>query len=125
MIETLHPVLPKTPVLGLLCHVGRSGLCIGDPATLHLSETGQVILWATLTRRHLGLWPTRRPAAIGHLGPIVSRILGPAITKGAPMRVRIIDLTPEHLCGPAGPEVFISVWADPQVLRPLPPRRPD
>ena len=44
MIETLHPVLPKTPVLGLRCHIGKSGLCIGDAAHLHLTETGDVTL---------------------------------------------------------------------------------
>ncbi|MCF8511905.1 MAG: hypothetical protein K9G43_10685, partial [Rhodobacteraceae bacterium] len=50
MIESLHPVLPKTPILGLRVHVGRSGICIGDPATLLLTETGEVALMAVVKR---------------------------------------------------------------------------
>jgi hypothetical protein len=122
MIETLHPVLHKTPVLGLRCHIGKSGLCIGDAAHLHLTETGDVTLTAEVTRRYLGLFPYRKQAALGHLGPVIAKILAPAIRNGAPMRVRIVGLTPEHLCGPEGPEIYVSIWADPLVLRPLPPR---
>lgn len=122
MIETLHPVLPKAPVLGLRLHVGRSGLCIGDQASLHLTETGEVTLWAEVKRRYLGLFPYRQEAALGHLGPVIAKILTPAIRNGALMRVRIVGLTPEHLCGPQGPEIYVSIWADPLVLRPLPPR---
>ena len=122
MIETLHPILPKTPVLGLRFHVGRSGLCIGDPARLHLTDTGEVTLHAEIRRRYLGLFPFREDAPLGHLGPVIAKILAPAIRSGAPMRVRIVGLTPEHLCGPQGPEVYVSVWADPLTIRPLPPR---
>ncbi len=119
MIETLHPILPKTPVLGLRLHVGRSGLCIGDPATLQLSETGEVELMARVRRRHFGVFPYTGAALLGHLGPVVARILTPALQNGSPLRVRIVGLTPEHLCGVAGPEVHISVWADPRLLRRL------
>ena len=113
MIDTLHPVLPKTPVFGLRCHVGKSGLCIGDPAELRLSDSGEVELMAKIRRRFLGLAPYRRVERLGHLGPVVARILAPALAYGHPLRVRIVGITPEHLCGPAGPEVHVSVWADP------------
>ena len=122
MIESLHPVLPKTPILGLRVHVGRSGICIGDPATLLLTETGEVVLLAVVKRRYLGLFPYRQKVRLGQLGPVVSRILTPAIRQGSQMRIRIVGLTPEHLCGVEGPEIFVSVWADPLALRPLPSR---
>jgi hypothetical protein len=119
MIETLHPILPKTPVLGLRLHIGRSGLCIGDPATLHLSETGEVELIALVRRQHFGIFRSSGPSALGHLGPVVARMLVPALQAGSPLRVRIVGLTPEHLCGATGPEVHVSVWADPRHLRRL------
>ena len=117
MIETLHPILPKTPVLGLSCHIGRSGLCIGDSARLELSDSGEVMLWVGVRRRRLGLFPYSRDAALGHLGPVVARILGRALQDGAPFRVRIVGLTPEHLAGAHGPEVYVSIWTDPARLR--------
>jgi hypothetical protein len=117
MIETLHPILPKTAVLGLLCHVGRSGLCIGDPAQLVLSDSGEVVLMANLRRRWLGLFPFHRVEPLGHLGPIVGRILSHALQNGAPFRVRVVSLTPEHLARAHGPEVYVSIWADPSRLR--------
>lgn len=120
MIETLQPVLPKTPVRGLCLHIGRSGLCIGDPVTLHLTDSGIVCLLAEVTKRYLGLLPYREKALLGHLLPEISQRLTPALLQGAAMRVRIVDLLPEHLSGPQGPEVHISVWADPQVLQRLP-----
>lgn len=113
MIDTLQPILPKTPVLGIKCHVGRSGLCIGDRADLRLSDSGEVELLAQIRRRFLGLVPYRRAERLGHLGPIVARILAPALAYGHPLRVRIVGITPEHLCGPTGPEVHVSVWGDP------------
>lgn len=116
MIETLHPILPKTPVFGLRFHVGRSGLCIGDVAALYLSETGEVGISAQIYRRILGVLPIRRNEPLGHLGPVVGRILAPAIAEGQPLRVRIVGITPEHLCGVHGPEVHVSIWGDPNRL---------
>lgn len=116
MIETLHPILPKTPIFGLRCHVARSGLCIGDSAALSLSDSGEVAISARINRRFLGLVPYRREECLGHLGPVVARILAPALAGGHPLRVRIVGITPEHLCGAHGPEVHVSVWGDPSRL---------
>lgn len=119
MIETLCPILPKTPVLGLRLHVGRSGLCIGDPAELCLSETGELAIYAPVNRRFLGLVPYRRDTELGHLAPRVARLLAPAVAGGHPLRVRIVGITPEHLSGPNGPELHVSVWGDPLILTAL------
>ena len=116
MIETLCPILPKTPIFGLRCHVGRSGLCIGDSAELSLSETGEVEITARIRRPILGLLPVQRDTCLGNLGPVVARILAPALALGHPLRVRIVGITPEHLSGPRGPEVHVSVWGDPAHL---------
>lgn len=125
MIETLHPILPKTPVRGLRLHVGHSGLCIGDPVTLHLTDTGEVELMAKVRRRYLGLFPYLTQMPIGTLGPVVSRHLAPGLQSGSLFRVRIVGLTPEHLCGPSGPEVHVSIWADPLQLLRLGKMQPD
>lgn len=116
MIDVMQTILPKTPVFGLTCHIGRSGLCMGDPATLALSDGGEVLLFTQVRRRFLGLVPYRRETALGNLGPIAARILGPALGFGHTFRVRIVGITPEHLSGPRGPEVFVSVWGDPHQL---------
>ena len=113
MIETPLPILAKTPVLGLAVHVGRSGLCIGDRAELSLTAEGQVSISANVRCRYLGLVPYHRDARLGHLGPVVARILAPTLAKGYPLRVRIVGITPEHLCGATGPEIHVSVWGDP------------
>lgn len=119
MTESLQPILAKTPVLGLQLHIGRSGICIGDAVNLWLTETGDVLLIARIKRRRFGFFSHRKNAVLGHLGPAISRYLAPGLQQGASFRVRIVGLTPEHLCGPAGPEVFVSIWADPLRLPPL------
>jgi hypothetical protein len=116
MIEHLHPVLPKTPVLGVTHHIGRSGLSIGDPVDLQLTHAGTLRLMVPIRRRILGIYPYFRPEALGDLGPVVGRILAPALRAGAQMRVRIVDLVPEHMAGSRAPRVYVSVWADPQRL---------
>ena len=105
MSDSLQPLIHKAPVHGLLVHVGRCGLCIGDPATLHLLEDGQIGIFAQVRRRVLG----RRLSQLGHLGPAGTTLLRPAVQRGQHLRVRIVGLTPEHL---AAPEVHISVWGE-------------
>jgi hypothetical protein len=67
----------------------------------------------------LGLIPRQRPAHLGHLGPLAEEIVAPSLAHGDPLRVRIIDLVPEHLSNGYPPEVYISVWGDPRHLNPV------
>lgn len=116
MPDLMRPILAKAQILGLRHHIGRSGLCIGDSAELHLSETGDLAISANVRRRFLGILPYRRQEQLGHLGPVVARILAPALQDGHPLRVRIVGITPEHLSGDRSPEVHVSVWGDPKHL---------
>lgn len=109
MRHTLRPLIHKAPVLGLRVHVGRTGLCIGDPAALELLADGHIGIFALVRRRLLGLALRRSLLQIGHLGPTGATLLRPALERGQHLRVRIVGLTPEHL---AAPEVHISVWGD-------------
>ena len=56
---------------------------------------------------------------MGHLGPLAEEIVSPSLAHGDPLRVRIIDLVPEHLANGYPPEVYISVWGDPRHLQPV------
>lgn len=112
MQEILQPIIHKAPVLGLRVNVTRTGLCIGDPAGLQLMDDGQIAIFAPVRKHFLGLIPHRSLAQLGHLGPAAAEIVAPALQHGDHLRVRIVDLTPEHLSTSDGPEVHISVWGD-------------
>lgn len=130
MPDRLEPILPLVPVEGLRVHVGRSALSMGDAAGLRLLADGRVGVFARVRRRWAGLVPLRRDTCIGHLGPIAAGIVTPALLEEAPLRLRVVSLTPEHLAGSGPPEVFVSIWGDPRLLAPylsvpeafLPPR---
>jgi hypothetical protein len=119
MTDAKLPLIHKAPVEGLTIHVARTRLAIGDPAWLDRISDGRVGVFAQVRRRVLGLVPLRRPALIGHLGPLAEEIVAPSLAHDDPLRVRIIDLTPEHLANGYPPEVFISVWGDPRHLYPI------
>jgi hypothetical protein len=50
---------------------------------------------------------------------VAEEIIAPSLAHGDDLRVRIIDLTPEHLANGYPPEVYISVWGDPRHLQPV------
>jgi hypothetical protein len=75
-------------------------------------------VYARLSQPILGLIPRHRTGLLGHLGPVAEEIVAPSLAHGDALRVRIIDLTPEHLANGYGPEVYISVWGDPRHLNP-------
>ena len=112
MQDMLQPLLHKAPVLGLRVNVNRTGLCIGDPAELHLLTDGQVGIFAPVRKRFLGLIPHQALLHLGQLSPSAGEIIAPALHYGHHLRVRIVGLTPEHLSQSSGPEVHISVWGD-------------
>ena len=119
MPDRLEPILPQVPVEGLRLHIGRAGLSMGDPAELRLLPDGRVGVLARVRRPWAGLVPMRRMAVLGHLGPIAAQIVTPALLDGAPLRLRVVSLTPEHLAGSGPPEVFVSIWGDPRLLTPF------
>ncbi|WP_151718291.1 hypothetical protein [Gemmobacter serpentinus] len=119
MQHALHPILGKARIHGLALNVATSGLCLNDPAELHISEDGQLQVRARIRRRLLGLFPRQIQRVIGHLGPRTTTILLPYLQEETPLRLRIVGLTPEYI---AAPEVFVSIWGNfrPQFSGPPP-----
>jgi hypothetical protein len=119
MTDAKLPLIHKAPVEGLQIHVARTGLAIGDTAWLDRLTDGHIGVFARLSQPLFGLIPRRRPGLVGHLGPLAEEIVTPSIAHGDALRVRIIDLVPEHLANGYPSEVYISVWGDPRHLQPI------
>jgi hypothetical protein len=119
MTDAKLPLIHKAPVEGLAIHVARTGLAIGDAAWLDRLSDGRVGVFARLKQPLFGLIPRHREGLVGHLGPVAEEIIAPSLAHGDDLRVRIIDLTPEHLANGYPPEVYISVWGDPRHLQPM------
>ncbi len=118
MSDAKLPLIHKAPVEGLAIHVARTGLAIGDMAWLDRMSDGRVGVYARLKKPLFGVIPRQRDGLVGHLGPVAEEIIAPSLAHGDDLRVRIIDLTPEHLANGYPPEVYISVWGDPRHLQP-------
>jgi hypothetical protein len=118
MSDTKLPLIHKAPVEGLAIHVARAGLAIGDQARLDRLTDGRVGVFARVNKPFLGVIPHHKEGLVGHLGPVAEEIISPSLANGDDLRVRIIDLTPEHLANGYPPEVYISVWGDPRHLQP-------
>lgn len=119
MTDAKLPLIHKAPVEELRVHVARTGISIGDPAWLERLTDGRVGVFARLRQPILGLIPRHRSGLLGHLGPIAEEIVTPSLAHGDALRVRIIDLVPEHLANGYPPEIYISVWGDPRHLQPV------
>lgn len=119
MSDTILPLIHKAPVEGIRVHVARAGLMIGDNAAIDRLSDGRIGVFASVKAPVLGIFPRRRTMLIGHLGPLADNIIAPAISQGDGLRVRIIDVTPEHLANGYPPEVYISVWGHPRYLTTL------
>ncbi len=119
MSDAKLPLIHKAPVEGLVIHVARTALAIGDTAWLDRLPDGRIGVFARLSQPILGLIPRLRPGLMGHLGPMAEEIVAPSLAHGDALRVRIIDLVPEHLANGFPPEVYISVWGDPRHLQPI------
>lgn len=118
MSDAKLPLIHKAPVEGLAIHVARTGLSIGDQARLDRLSDGRVGVFAMLNKPFLGMIPHQKEGLVGHLGPVAEEIIAPSLAHGDDLRVRIIDLVPEHLANGYPPEVYISVWGDPRHLQP-------
>lgn len=119
MHDIMEPILPQVPVEGIALHIGRSGLSMGDAAEARLMADGRIGIWSRLSQPFLGLVPRRRDVLLGHLGPVAGLIATHALEVGAPLRVRVVMLTPEHLAGENQPEIHVSIWGDPRLLTPF------
>ncbi|WP_335421850.1 hypothetical protein [Gemmobacter denitrificans] len=112
MQHLFRPVLHKARLQDLALHVGRSGLCLNDPCQLQTEPATGLMVHALIDRPFLGLIPRRTRVRLGCLGPRAKAYLAPHLETGARLRLRIVGLTPEHLAGPEGPEISVSVWSD-------------
>jgi hypothetical protein len=119
MHEVMEPILPVVPVEGIAVHIGKSGLSMGDRCEARLLPDGLVGIFAKVRRPFLGLIPWWRVGYLGHLGPMAAQVITPALLEGASLRLRVVQLTPEHLAGTGMPEILISVWGDPRWLTPF------
>jgi len=119
MTDAKLPLIHKAPVEQLQIHVARTGISIGDTAWLERLTDGRIGVFAKLRQPIFGLIPRQRPGLLGHLGPLAEEIVTPSLANGDALRVRIIDLVPEHLANGFPPEVYISVWGDPRHLHPV------
>lgn len=119
MSDAKLPLLHKAPVEGLLVHVARSGLAIGDTAAAVRLPDGRIGVMALCRQPWLGLIPRWRQRLIGHLGPLAEEVVSPSLDHGDPLRVRIVALVPEYLTNGLPPEVHVSVWGDPRHLAPI------
>ena len=119
MTDAKLPLLHKAPVEGLLVHVARTGLVLGDPAWLASTEDGRIGVFARFRHRIIGLLPRWRDGLLGHLGPVAQAVVAPSLAHGDDLRVRIVALMPEHLAKEAPPEIHVSVWGDPRHLQPV------
>lgn len=112
MQDILQVLIHKAPVQDLQLHIGKSGLCIGDAAELHLQPDGKIGIFAQAKRPLLGLLPRRSLRHLGQLGPAATAVMSEPLQHGDHLRVRIVGLTPEHLSSSGAAEVYISVWSN-------------
>ena len=112
MQDILQVLIHKAPVRGLLLHIGKSGICIGDAAELHLQPDGKIGIFAQAKRPLLGILPRRSLRHLGFLGPAATEVMTEPLQHSDHLRVRIVGLTPEHLSPSGAAEVYISVWSN-------------
>lgn len=113
MPQALLPLIHKAKVQGLLVQVARSGLSLGDEASIVQLEDGRIGILARTRVRLLGLIPVQRQRMIGYFGPQATDLIRPELDRAEGMRLRVVGVTPEFLAGPGGAEVHVSVWVHP------------
>ncbi len=113
MQDNLQPIIHKAPVNQLRLRLAQSGLSIGDKVEMRPLDHGGIGVFATLRRRWLGLFSRRVDMLLGELAESASNVVAPALERGDVLRVRIVDLTPEHLARDSTPGLHISIWGDP------------
>lgn len=111
----IEPILHKATVIELKHPLRKAGLSIGDAGEVRLGDDGRIAVYAHILRRRF-LVRRRVLALIGYLGVQANPLIGPALRRGDPLRVRLVGLTPEHLASSGRPELHISVWGSTQPL---------
>jgi len=109
----IEPIIHKTAVIELQYPLRNAGLSIGDVGALRLGDDGRIAVYAHILKRRF-LVRRRMLALIGYLGAHANPLIGPALRRGDPLRVRLVGLTPEHLASSGKPELHISVWGSVQ-----------
>ncbi len=125
MQEIIEPIIHKAAVTELKLMLKTTGLSIGDSAQLHLEDDTRIAVYAHIHKRRF-LIRRRVLARFGYLGAHATPLLAPALRRGDHMRVRVVDLTPEHLAPNGKAEMYISVWGTARhfLARPAPPLMP-
>lgn len=118
MQDILQPILHSTEVVGLCGGINRTGLSIGDEATLLPAAEGVVEVAARIRRRFL-LIRRSQLCVIGRLGPSATRLVAPLLERPDALRVRIVGITPEHLSRDGRAEMHVSIWGHLPVPPPL------
>ncbi len=111
----IEPIIHKTAVIELQHSLRTTGLSIGDAGELRLGDDGRIAVYAHILKRRF-LVRRRVLALIGYLGVQTNPLIGPALRRGDPLRVRLVGLTPEHLASSGRPELHISVWGNTKAL---------
>lgn len=107
----IEPIIHKAAVTNLQRPLRNAGLSLGDACELHLDADGRIAVYVHILRRSF-LFRRRRLALIGYLAARTTPLIGPALQRGDPLRVRLVGLTPEHLASSGTPEMHISVWGN-------------
>ena len=89
------------------------------PVRILIEADGSVGAYAERPAGLFGLRPGG-PVRIGALSAQAQELLLPALETGAHLRVRIVELVPSHLAPGGQARIAVSVWGDPDRLRPSP-----
>lgn len=132
--EILQPLIPQARVTDLKVRVARSGLTMGDAASLQPAEEGRIAVFA-ITKTPFLFLTLRKNRLLGYLNEADSAVVLPRLVAGDVLRVRIVGLTPEHLGQDGLASLQLSIWghqpyvrqeakrADPPVRLTVPPLR--
>lgn len=106
-------LIHKTSLVRLEFSLRRLRICLGDSIQLVRDDSDDLAALTKLsTRMPFGLGRARIKR-LGYLDAQAKELLLPAIVKGSPLRVRIVEIESEHLRADGADRISISVWGDP------------
>jgi len=114
--DILQPLLAQAQVAEIAFNVARSGLTLGDKASLAIADEGRVAVLAETSAPFL-LWSRRKMRLLGYLSPADGAIVLPRLEANDLLRVRIVGLTPEHLGQDGRAGMQISIWGHQPYIR--------
>ena len=83
-----------------------------DPVQVSLSADQTAAVYARPPRRWTSLLTGLRPVLIGTLDEEVAQLILPVLHSGAPLRIRVVGITPAYLSSSNQAQIAVSVWAD-------------